>query len=298
MTRERSGPLPRITIVTPSFQQGRFLEEAIRSVLRQGYPNLEYIVMDGGSRDDSLEIIRKYQEDLTYWRSEPDDGQSAAILDGFTRGTGSILGWVNADDVLLPGALWTAAKFLAKNPQTDLLVGAGVYIDVHSKVTARSWGSPPSSRSLLYWCCGGFVQPASFWRRDAFERAGGFTRSLRVSMDYDLYLRLTRAKAARSTPAFLGGLRIHEATKTSKLREEVAAVDRELTSWYGKRSYPPGLLLLIKIAYRSRYVIYRAAREVLGLLRLRWVPPVGATIEELFSRSPGSRSRVVKSRSE
>lgn len=105
-------PWPRITIVTPSYQQAQYLEEAIRSVLLQGYPNLEYIVMDGGSRDGSVEIIQRYAPWLSYWQSQPDGGQSAALADGFARATGEILAWINSDDRLQPGALQRVGQFL------------------------------------------------------------------------------------------------------------------------------------------------------------------------------------------
>src|SRR5579862_8824120 len=111
----RSFPWPRITVVTPSFQQGRFLEETIRSVLGQGYPNLDYIVIDGGSTDQSVEIIQKYAAQLSYWVSEPDHGQANAVNKGFQRSTGEILGWLNSDDLLLPGALFTIGRAFARN---------------------------------------------------------------------------------------------------------------------------------------------------------------------------------------
>src|SRR5437762_483466 len=120
---------PRITIVTPSFNQAQFLEETIRSVLLQGYPNLEYIVMDGGSTDGSAEILEKYSPWIDHWVSEKDNGQADAIYRGFERATGEIIGWVNSDDLLLPGALAAHAEYFLRHHQAQLVMGGCLWID-------------------------------------------------------------------------------------------------------------------------------------------------------------------------
>ena len=116
---------PRITIVTPSFNQGQYIEAAIRSVLRQEYPNLEYIILDGGSTDESVSVIERYAPYLAHWASAADDGPAQAINRGLARATGDILGWLNADDLYLPGALWAAAEALARQPDAALVYGEG-----------------------------------------------------------------------------------------------------------------------------------------------------------------------------
>ena len=127
--------LPKITIVTPSYNQGQFLEETIRSVILQGYKNLEYIVIDGGSTDNSLEIIHKYQDYLTYWVSEPDEGQAEAINKGFNLATGDIFAFLNSDDVYLPETLAKVGKFFAESSQIDFLCGQTEFINQDSLAT-------------------------------------------------------------------------------------------------------------------------------------------------------------------
>ena len=124
--------LPRISIVTPSYNQGRFIEETIQSVLGQGYPNVEYIIIDGGSTDNTVEIIRKYAKHLTYWVSEPDRGQSHAINKGLARCTGDLFGWINSDDVLMPGALEVVAEAWRRRPGR-IISGATSIFDEHGQ---------------------------------------------------------------------------------------------------------------------------------------------------------------------
>src|SRR5512134_129792 len=132
-----NGTSPKISIVTPSFNQGKYLERTIRSVIEQDYPNLEYIIIDGGSTDESVEIIRKYEKHLAYWVSEPDRGQSHAINKGFDRATGEIFGWLNSDDWYVPGALKAVAEAFAANPEAGAVVGAGEMVDEEGKLVLR-----------------------------------------------------------------------------------------------------------------------------------------------------------------
>jgi glycosyltransferase involved in cell wall biosynthesis len=180
---------PRITVVTPSFNQGEFLEETIRSVLLQGYPNLEYIVMDGGSRDGSLDILRRYEPWLSYWQSAPDNGQADAINQGFERATGSILAFLNSDDVFEPGTLRRVARdFLAAGgerlvhvyPVEDFGCCDPVVHLARQRHTAASW---LSGKSYVH-------QPGAFWSRQAFDDAGGLDVSYRYLFDRKFFLAL------------------------------------------------------------------------------------------------------------
>jgi glycosyltransferase involved in cell wall biosynthesis len=217
--------LPKLTIVTPSYNQGIFIEKTIRSVLDQNYPNIEYIVMDGGSTDGSVEIIKRYENRLTYWESHRDDGQADAIYRGFERGTGEILGYLNSDDLLLPGCLEKVGNWFMKHPEEEWVVGGSVIIDPDGKPIIRSRRGIPEAdlgvkvtfKRLLLHNCGGFHQPASFWRRDVFFASGGFDRSLRFCFDYDMYLRLAKRKNSGHIKSFLAAFRYHPASKTNTL---------------------------------------------------------------------------------
>ena len=183
---------PRITVVTPSFNQARFVEQTIRSVLLQNYPDLEYIVVDGGSTDGSVEVIRKYEGHLAHWESEPDRGQSHAINKGFARATGEILCWLNSDDYFLPGALRTVAETLAEGMGHYALVG---HCLVHHPDGTREKveGRYDGIQSLLeFWKGYRMHQPSIFWRREVFERVGYLDEGLHYTMDYDYWVRVAR----------------------------------------------------------------------------------------------------------
>ncbi|TWU41192.1 putative teichuronic acid biosynthesis glycosyltransferase TuaG [Novipirellula aureliae] len=182
---------PKISIVTPSFQQADFLEETLLSVLDQNYPNLEYIVVDGGSTDGSVEIIKRYSDRLTYWVSEEDEGQSHAINKGFERATGEILGWLNSDDVLESGALMSVAKAYADASDAVAWIGNA---DVTNRDGQFLYHQPAifsDKQSLARWGFDAvFFQPSCFFARTAFEKAGGLRNHLHYALDPDLWLRL------------------------------------------------------------------------------------------------------------
>jgi len=213
---------PCITIVTPSFNQGRFLEETIRSVLLQGYPNLEYIVMDGGSRDNSVDIIKKYAQWLTYWVSEPDGGQSAAINRGLNLGTGPFAGWINSDDLLCPNALVQHASQVGFEPNT-VYVGYCVYIDQDSRPVSLHRGTVRSLEDLVrikkVWrgedYRGYIDQPSALFPRALALSAGGLNTNNHYTMDYELWGALFLAGARfQYTDISFGMFRQHPAQKT------------------------------------------------------------------------------------
>ncbi len=181
-------PWPRLSIITPSYNQGQFLEKTIRSVLLQGYPNLEYIIMDGGSTDESIDIIRKYEPRLTYWVSEPDRGQGHAINKGFARASGEILSWLNSDDMLAPKTLEIVADNLACQERA-LLVGTSKMINVVENGLIREDNRQPSWEEIIY-DFRSFPQPSVFWTRELWTSVGQLDESLFITMDYDLWLRM------------------------------------------------------------------------------------------------------------
>jgi glycosyltransferase involved in cell wall biosynthesis len=180
---------PRITIITPSFNQGQFLEETILSIINQGYDNLEYIVIDGGSTDNSVEIIKKYKSQINYWISEKDSGQSDAINKGFSKATGDVITWINSDDVLLPGALEIVSDWYINSTINEgLIYGATLLFDEKGdKEKVVGFTDSIFERSLAGIA---FPQPASFFKTTYLHKVGFLDLSLHYGMDYDLFARL------------------------------------------------------------------------------------------------------------
>lgn len=212
---------PKFSIVTPSFQQGGYIERTIRSVLDQGYPNLEYFVQDGGSKDSTVAVLKKYEAKLSGWISEKDTGQSQAINCGFANTSGEIMAWLNSDDMLLPGTLHTVADFFNRHPEVDVVYGNRLLIDENDMEIGR-WIMPWHDSAVLSWA--DYVpQETLFWRRRIWANVGGqIDESFRFAMDWDLLVRFRDAGAKFAhIPQFLGAFRIHEHQKTSAAISEI-----------------------------------------------------------------------------
>ena len=227
--------LPTVTLVTPSYNQARFLEKTILSVLAQRYPKLEYIVMDGGSDDGSVDVIQKYAEKMTYWQSEKDDGQGDAILRGWNMGTGEMIGWLNSDDVLLPGALLRLAKLFARG-RHDIVTGETLCIDENDIISAYmlKWKGPlwMYQAALLH-----PGQPGTFYSRKTAEAVGCFDRTLSCAMEFDLVMRMLRAGASLGSVAVpVSALRHHSDTKSRRFEQEFRQENRMI---FGKYAQPP-----------------------------------------------------------
>ncbi len=227
--------LPKISVVTPSFNQARFLERTIRSVLDQGYPNLEYIIIDGGSTDGSQEIIRRYSSQVAYWVSEPDRGQADAINKGLQRATGDWIAWQNSDDVYYPGAFAYLARASDRHREADLLIGNIMLIDEEDRVIRDIRYVRPTFESLL---AEGMVltNQAAFWRRSVHQRIGLLKESLSCAFDYDWFLRLLEQGQGAHVDCFFGGYRVHGNTKTSLIAERCT---EERKAVLGERGLPP-----------------------------------------------------------
>lgn len=226
---------PRISIVTPSFNQGHFIEQTICSVLDQGYPNLEYFVMDGGSTDGTVEILKKYEKHLTGWVSEKDRGQTHAINKGFSRASGEVRAYINSDDWYLPGALHAAGEHFAAHPGARLLHGRCVRTEADGRRRDVQFASIKTVPEILdlwgvWWGGRQFVQPEVFWSREAAERAGSFNESLNMVMDYEYWLRLMLAGAqVDSLDREIACFRLHAAQKSGmaqKAADELLVVVR------------------------------------------------------------------------
>ena len=203
---------PKVSIVTPSYNQGQFIEETIRSVLLQGYPNLEYIVIDGGSTDESVEIISRYEPWMTHWVSEPDDGQAHAINKGFSRATGSILGWLNSDDRLCSGGLPTLIRFLQERPDIEIVYGKCDLIGERGQVIGEF---PTSDFDLRRQLVVDLVpQPAALFRREVWDKEGPLRTDFHYIMDYDLWTRAALSSSVAHLPAVVAQTRLHDLSKT------------------------------------------------------------------------------------
>ena len=218
---------PAISIVTPSFNQGKFLEATIRSVLQQGYPNLEFIIVDGGSTDNSVEIIRKYEPWLTHWTSEKDEGQSDAINKGMRRATGVLVNWLNSDDYYLPCALHKVAlAYLQHGARDCAIIGKGRWVNTRGKILFEQL--PPSVKLLSVAGCGEnwIPQPAGFFTRKAFWEAGGLDIALDDAMDFDLYVKLAKQVPFFRLDECLAVALSHEDAKSEARREKMLAAVR------------------------------------------------------------------------
>jgi glycosyltransferase involved in cell wall biosynthesis len=253
---------PLVSIITPSYNQAHFLEETIQSVLSQDYPNLEYIIVDGGSTDGSLEIIQRYADRLAWWVSEPDRGQTDALNKGFNRARGGVLAWLNSDDTYLPGAISQAVTCLQAHPEAALVYGDADLIDEQGKVL----GPFPARQTDLRRMLRGSVhipQQASFFRGELWPKVGPLDAEFYFAMDFDLWLRLATHGNLIYTPQRWANFRLHQAGKThlsdDRCYPEMIRAARRLTGhpplalmmrWYVRRIFYAWLPQRIRLRLR------------------------------------------------
>jgi glycosyltransferase involved in cell wall biosynthesis len=293
MTRTYTRPAlaPKLTVITPSFNQGKFIERTIRSVLDQGYPNLEYVIVDAGSTDETIEIIRRYEDRLAWWVSEPDGGQSDAINKGLARTSGEIVAYLNSDDYFLPGALETAVARLQGCERSWL---AGSALDIQE-------GDPP--KRLRVWrpkpptYCEGWPegrhwwmlvpwhvpQPSSFWRRELFNRLGGFRTDMHYAFDAEFMLRLAFAgELPELLPHdFLAVRSVHPDQKTFEMTNSWPEIHRFVELYSPRLSRRELVLLRTSRVFRAAtpvaWVRWRVMQPVihyvLGPLKRRLITP-------------------------
>lgn len=218
---------PRISIITPSYNQGKFLEATIRSVLLQGYPNLEYIIIDGGSTDESVEIIKKYEKYLHFWVSEKDNGQADAVNKGLEKSTGEILGWINSDDIYLKGAFKKVITAFNAHDDCAFLHGNRIMIDESGSVTG--WCNLPKfSAKKPYSIC----SETAFWKRSIMHEVGLLNTNLKFAMDLEFFGRIYQRGKFIKLDEYLGGFRLHSLSKSSTIshigEEETIKIWHEL----------------------------------------------------------------------
>jgi glycosyltransferase involved in cell wall biosynthesis len=238
-----SSEWPLISVVVPSFNQAAFLRETLSSLLDQRYPHLEILVMDGGSTDGSVEIIHEFEPHLAFWRSEADDGQSAAINEGVERANGVLVGWLNSDDYLLPRALWTVARAYRQHPGRGLYIGNGLRYDQKpNRFRAFCSRHLALNREALRSGVDYVLQPATFFLRSAWVEAGGLNRDLHFCMDWDMYLRMAEKHPAVMINDFLAVSREYEDTKTGAGGLERVVEISGMVERYTGKSITPGVM--------------------------------------------------------
>jgi glycosyltransferase involved in cell wall biosynthesis len=264
-------PWPKISIVTPSYNQGQFIEETIRSVLFQGYPNLEYIIIDGGSTDNTVEIIKKYEDKITYWVSENDNGQTQAINKGFSRASGEIVAYLNSDDIYMPYTLRLVAEIFTKFRQVQWLTG------FKSHLNAGYIVSPDVNVTFLYDkklfrkglhilpILGWNQQPSTFWTSELFKKVGGqFNESIDGNMDINLWIRFSDYEQLFFLNALIGLMRKHPEQKSQKIDNSWELFEEQQKYL---KLYPVTLRKIIKQCYQIpgvRYLLNRLVYKPTG----------------------------------
>lgn len=281
---------PRISIVTPSYNQGEYLEATLRSVTSQGYPNLEYVVIDGASTDGSVDIIKRFAPDLSYWVSEPDLGHAHALNKGFAHTSGEIMCWINSSDLHYPWTLATVAEIFSQLPQVEWITGVPSQFDVEGRLRVVDTSSSLKPSINLYDVLAGdyrwIQQESVFWRRTLWERAGGqLDEGLRGAADFDLWLRFFRLATLYNVGTLLGGFRVHDdrlgETADERYEIEVREVYERFVSQADPRSLARARLVRLARPRRLKSLAdfvaragllpwYRHPRLVFDFRRMEW----------------------------
>lgn len=243
-----------ISVVMPSYNQVEYIERSIQSILDQAYPFLDLIIIDGGSTDGTVDVIRKHERHISYWVSEPDRGQSDALNKGFAGARGEIFGWLNSDDLYLPGAIQRAVETLVAHPEKGIVHGDWLTIDERDNVLSREYSFDFNLSHFKY---EGFQvnAQAMFWRREVHERFGGFDVRLHRTMDYQMIVAFginEGSDAFLRIPEPLGCFRRHTAQKTQGLSDAVRDEHRLIAVRYGFGDKYGGLGSVKRLFYRAR----------------------------------------------
>lgn len=245
---------PLVTIVTPSFNQARYLEDTIRSVLEQDYPQLEYIIIDGASTDGSVDLIRKYADRLAWWVSEKDSGQAEAINKGLARATGEIVAWLNSDDSYLPGAVSAAVSAFNENPDAVLVYGNMLAVDEHGETLNVLRYDQLNLEDLV--CFQIIGQPAVFFRRETLEKAGSLDASYHFLLDHHLWLRIALQGRMLHVDEIWAAARYHAEAKNRARAAEFGREAFRILEW-AQRTQPQLASVISKVRRRARASAHR-----------------------------------------
>jgi len=300
---------PKISVITPSLNQAAFIEQTISSVLGQGYPNLEYIIIDGGSTDGTVDLIRKHERHLAYWVSEKDAGQSNAINKGLKRATGDIIAYINSDDYYLDGAFKRVADAYRENPDIDLWYGRCRIVDQFGAKVDERIGSIERYDEILdlwdvWWKRRNFVQPEVFWTKRISKKVGAFREDLNLVMDYEYWLRIFAAGgAARFIDAELAAFRLQPNQKSTQpartAQELLEVVQPYLFGPSDRLTHQKRRTLQARWIYQAGFLneversLDRDEARWRRLMRLAWFSatnPRVMTAPGFWERVPGIRS--------
>ncbi|MDR0547871.1 MAG: glycosyltransferase [Deltaproteobacteria bacterium] len=238
---------PLVSVITPSYNQGHFIKKTIDSILSQSYSNIEYIVVDGGSTDQTIDILRSYGDKI-HWISEPDKGQSDALNKGIAMANGKIIGWLNSDDLYLPDAVRTAVTFLTENPEYELVYGNGHIIDLYDNITRPCPDVIPFNYKALAERCI-ICQAATFFTKSLFDKVGGINQNLQYCMDYDLWIRMAKFVKFMYLPIYLASFRIYDDNKTTSKNFDMVKESIDVVKKYYNFVHPRWIFSYITHLY-------------------------------------------------
>ena len=247
------GTLPKISVVVPSFNQAKYLELTLRCILDQNYPELELIVIDGGSKDESPEIIRKYEKHIQFWCSEPDGGQTQGLIKGFSHATGEIQCFLNSDDLFEPGVLQEVGRYFAQHPDVDAVYGNTMWIDFEGKAI-RAQKEIPFNRFIYLYTYNYIPGMSMFWRRSIYDRVGGLNPNFQLAFDTDLWIRISdhRGKIKHVARQW-SRMRFYPEQKTQRLLHVALGENMVIRSRYWKgQAMPSTYYLRRKVALAVR----------------------------------------------
>lgn len=285
------GEYPRISIITPSYNQGQYIEETILSVINQNYPNLEYIIMDGGSTDQTLEVIKKYDKYIDYWVSEPDQGQADAINKGFKIASGDILGWINSDDYYVDGALEKIAKAIDSDREVFFYGNANYHFEESNRFSHVNVIEKIKRYHLPFDL--GFIQPATFWTKSLWDDVGPLNTLYTYGFDWEWFLRVCKVTLPTPIDSTLATYRVHSTHKSGTGGKARSNELLEILENYGFSDYAKSIkqmdirIVRYVVSLSAKYRIGAILYSVIGVLNRKYWKYSAKELGELFVKAKG-----------